>query len=250
MVGVLLCGGRGTRLKDLTKVVNKHLLPVFDRPMCYYPLQTLYEAGIRDCLIVTNPSHVGQFHELLGDSWWNKDNDNVDDLDMKLSYAVQNKPTGGIADAIGLAEGFAQGEDIMVCLGDNIFIGDPRIKGDGFGAQIWVSHVEDPTQYGVVTFEESDFGNLVKKVVEKPKEIVSPWAQTGLYFYPDDVFDKIKNLKPSERGELEVTDLNNLYAKEGRLYANIFDGEWIDSGTNSDELLRASQLVKKFSQSG
>lgn len=229
MKGLILAGGRGTRLKELTTVVNKHLLPVWDRPMIHYPLSQVSEAGILECLIVTNPQHVDQMYRLLGDSY----------RGTKLSYAVQSNPTGGIADAVAVSEGFVRGDDLLVVLGDNLFIPYVDVKPglpDG-NAHIWGKEVEHPEQYGVI--------EMNGRVVEKPNAPISHLAQTGIYLYPPDVFEKIRSIKPSQRGELEVTDLNNLYADQKRLTVHEYEGDWIDAGTSPEELLKATLLAKE-----
>lgn len=238
MRGVVLAGGRGTRLKELTRVVNKHLLPVYNRPMIYYPLQILAANKIREVMIVTNPQHVSQLHDLLGTQWGGQYGDQ-----LLLSYAVQTNPTGGIADAISLAQGFAKGGPITVVLGDNIFKGVEIAEvAEPSLAQIYVKRVRNPQQYGVVEMLDNIH---VRRVVEKPANPVSDYAQTGLYVYGNSVFDKINLLSPSERGELEVTDLNNLYANEHKLVAEEVSGPWIDAGTSADELLRASHIARE-----
>ncbi|MBL7068743.1 MAG: NTP transferase domain-containing protein [Candidatus Omnitrophica bacterium] len=234
MRGVILAGGLGKRLYPLTRVSNKHLLPVYNKPMIYYPIDALVEAGIRDILIVTGGNHAGEFLRLLG---------NGHQFGLKhLNYTYQ-EGEGGIAAALLLAEHFADGEKIVVILGDNIIEKDIRKEVTDFkkqpkGAKILIKEVEDPGRFGVVTLRD-------KKIVsidEKPKDPKSNYIVTGIYMYDNQVFDIIKELKPSSRNELEITDVNNKYLKTGELTYDIFDGWWSDSGT-FDSLLRANNLI-------
>ena len=238
--GIVLAGGLGKRLGSLTKITNKHLLPIYDQPMIYYPIQTLVEAGIRDILIVTGGNHAGEFLRLLGNGYA---------FGLKhINYTYQ-EGEGGIAGALSMAEHFAEGKKIIVILGDNIM--EKSIKGyvdkfkaqDG-GARILVKDVEDPQRFGVVEVKE----NKIISIEEKPKAPKSSYAVTGIYMYDAKVFDIIKTLKPSGRGELEITDVNNVYLKKDRLYYDILDGWWTDAGT-FESLLRANNLVaEKLSQ--
>jgi glucose-1-phosphate thymidylyltransferase len=211
MKGMILAGGLATRLRPLTLVTNKHLLPVYNKPMIYYPLEALQKAGIKEVLISTSGDHVGQFANLLKSG---------EDFDLKLYYAIQKNPKGGIADAVSLAEEFAQGEPLMVLLGDNIFsfnLGDAIAKFEAAHAGAMVFGVRKDTasgQYGVI---EVDAEGKVLSIEEKPAHPKSDIAQTGIYIYDANVFPFIKGLAPSARGELEVTDLNNHYLKEGKL---------------------------------
>lgn len=240
MKGVILAGGLATRLRPLTLVTNKHLLPVYNKPMIYYPLEAMRSAGIREVLLTTSSDHAGDFANLLGDG---------DIVHLKLYYSIQKNPQGGIADAIALAEEFAKGESILVILGDNIFDFnlkeslrklDEQIKKHGRGAMDFGVHMDTlASQYGVI---EIDQQGRVRSVEEKPKHPKSDIAQTGIYAYDGRVFDFIRTLKPSARGELEVTDLNNLYLQEGSLLCEVIDW-WIDAGTSYDELLRANNEV-------
>src|SRR3989338_7022391 len=214
MKGMILAGGHATRLRPLTWVTNKHLLPIFDRPMIYYPLQAMSEAGIKDVLLVTNPEHAGHFMNLLGTG---------EEFGLHLEYKIQKTP-GGLADAVSLAEGFADGSPLLVVLGDNIFDYDlkpaiERFLHQGSGARVFAKFHPSPNQYGVV--EVSDDGKVIS-IEEKPQVPRSNYAQIGVYMYYPDVFDLIKTLKPSARGELEITDLNNLYLKRGDIYAEIW----------------------------
>jgi glucose-1-phosphate thymidylyltransferase len=234
MKGVILAGGLGTRLRPLTLVTNKHLLPVFDRPMIYYPIAHLLEAGIRDVLIVTGGEHAGDFLKLLK---------NGKHLGVKhLEYAYQ-EGEGGIADALKLAEDFADGGKICVVLGDNIIEKNfRRAAGDFFtqpsGAKILLKEVPDPQRFGVARIDEG----RIAEIVEKPEKPPSNFAVTGIYFYDNDVFSTCKTLKPSGRGELEITDVNNFYLKRGDLTYEILEGWWTDAGT-FDSLQRAGRLV-------
>ncbi|MCS7079219.1 MAG: sugar phosphate nucleotidyltransferase [Chloracidobacterium sp.] len=234
MKGVVLAGGLGTRLYPLTKVTNKHLLPVYDRPMIYYPLQTLVEAGVDDVLLVTGGNKAGDFLQLLG---------NGKEHGLKrLSYTYQ-QGEGGIADALALAEDFADGGPIVVILGDNIIeksIAGPvaRFREQGRGAKILLKEVPDPQRFGVPTLD----GSRVVRIDEKPARPASPYAVTGIYMYDATVFDIIRTLTPSQRGELEITDVNNAYIARGELTWEILDGWWTDAGT-FESLHTASNLV-------
>ncbi len=234
MKGVVLAGGLGTRLYPLTKVTNKHLLPVYDRPMIYYPLQTLVEAGVDDVLLVTGGNKAGDFLQLLG---------NGKEHGLKrLSYTYQ-QGEGGIADALALAEDFADGGPIVVILGDNILeksIAGPvaRFRAQGRGAKILLKEVSDPQRFGVPTLD----GSRVVRIDEKPAQPASPYAVTGVYMYDATVFDIIRTLTPSQRGELEITDVNNAYIARGELTWEVLDGWWTDAGT-FDSLLMATNLV-------
>lgn len=234
MKGVLLAGGLGTRLMPMTRVTNKHLLPVYDRPMIYFPLQQLVHAGIRDILVVTGGDHAGDFLKLLR---------NGHDFGLEhLGYAYQ-EGEGGIAEALGLAEHFAAGEPIVVVLGDNIFqdsLSEPiaRFREDPDGAMILLKEVHDPERFGVATIE----GDRVTRIVEKPKEPTSSLAVTGCYLYDARVFDVIRELEPSGRGELEITDVNNRYVEWEALRHHVVSGWWADAGTIGS-LHRATGLV-------
>ncbi|MBI5127433.1 NTP transferase domain-containing protein [Candidatus Roizmanbacteria bacterium] len=237
MKGVILAGGLATRLRPLTWVTNKHLLPIYNKPMIYYPLESLAKAGIKEVLISSSPDHAGQFTNLLKGG---------DDFGVKLYYSVQQNPKGGIAHAIGLAEEFAKGEKIAVVLGDNIFNYDLKPTVDKFtkkdkGAMVFGIRMPgmESKHYGVIEIDQS--GKVIS-IEEKPESPKSNIAQTGIYIYDERVFDFIRKQKPSARGELEVTDLNNFYLKEGSLDCTLLDW-WIDAGTSHDELLRANNLV-------
>ncbi len=230
MKGIILAGGTGSRLMPLTKVTNKHLLPVYNKPMIYYPLQALIDAGIKDILIVSGPGHAGDFVNLLGSG---------KEFGVRLSYEVQDE-AGGIAQALGLAEDFADDESVCVILGDNIFEDKIEVIDFKEGARIFLKEVSDPQRFGVaeVSYEK------VLNIEEKPKEPKSNFAVTGLYIYDKKVFDIIKILKPSGRGELEITDVNNHYVKEDKMDAKKLKGYWTDAGT-FDSLYRASELIRK-----
>jgi glucose-1-phosphate thymidylyltransferase len=236
MRGVILAGGLGTRLRPLTTITNKHLLPVYDRPMIYYPIQTLVNAGIRDILLVTGGGNSGDFLRLLG-------NGKAFGLEH-LNYTYQ-EGEGGIADALRLARYFAGGEKVVVVLGDNIIEGNIRAAVAAFrrqprGARILLKEVPDPQRFGVPVFE----GNRIVAIEEKPAHPRSPFAVTGIYMYDPDVFTIIETLEPSTRGELEITDVNNAYIARGTLEYDTLDGWWTDAGT-FDSLLRANTLVKE-----
>jgi len=234
MKGVILAGGLGTRLHPLTKITNKHLLPVYDRPMIFYPIQTLINAGIDDIMIVTGGNSAGDFLKLLG---------NGKDFGLKhLNYTYQ-EGEGGIADALRLVEHFADKQPICVVLGDNLIEGNIRDAADeyirqGNGAKILLKTVPDPERFGVPVLD----GETVLKIEEKPKEPKSDFAVIGIYFYDSTVFDVIRTLKPSGRGELEITDVNNHYIDRGEMTWGELDGWWTDAGT-FESLLRASNMV-------
>jgi len=237
MKGIILAGGLATRLRPLTLVSNKHLLPVYNKPMIYYAVESMKKAGVTEVLITSSPKHCGQFINLLKSGF---------DFGLNFSYAVQDQP-GGIPDAIMLGQNHVGDDNVLVILGDNIFNHplDKTVKNfDDKGKQgATVFGVEMNTksgQYGVIEI------NQYKKVLsieEKPKNPKSNLAQTGIYIYDNRVFSFIKRLKPSKRGELEVTDLNNIYLNEGTLNCEILKGLWVDAGTSHDELLRANIKV-------
>jgi glucose-1-phosphate thymidylyltransferase len=234
MKGIILAGGKGSRLFPLTKITNKHLLPIYDQPMIYYPIQALVDAGIRDILIVTGGNYAGDFLQLLGTGR----QIGIDNL----SYTYQ-EGEGGIADALRLAEHFSDGQKVCVILGDNIIEGSIRDAVNDFekqavGAKILLKEVHDPERFGVAELHN----NYVVNIVEKPAEPKSNFAVTGIYMYDNSVFDKIKTLEPSSRGELEITDVNNAYIRERTLSYSFLEGWWTDAGT-FDSLLRASTLV-------
>jgi len=234
MKGVILAGGLGSRLKPLTKVTNKHLLPVHNQPMIYYPLQTLINAGINDIMIVTGGNSAGDFLKLLG---------NGREFGLKhINYTYQ-EGEGGIADALSLVEHFADDEPICVVLGDNIIENNIRravkdYEKQGKGAKILLKKVHDPQRFGVPELD----GENVLQIEEKPANPKSDYAVIGIYFYDETVFDIIKTLKPSGRGELEITDVNNHYINRGEMTWNELDGWWTDAGT-FESLLHATNLV-------
>jgi glucose-1-phosphate thymidylyltransferase len=234
MKGIVLAGGTGSRLFPLTKITNKHLLPIYDRPMIYYPIQILVDAGIRDILIVTGGRNSGDFLRLLA---------NGKQFGLQhINYTYQ-EGEGGIADALALAEHFADGQKICVVLGDNIIERDIRIAADQFraqaqGAHILLKEVPDAERFGVAEVA----GGRVAGIEEKPKVPKSNYAVTGIYMYDASVFDKIKTLVPSGRGELEITDVNNAYIQEGNMTFSFLEGWWTDAGT-FESLLRAANLV-------
>ncbi len=234
--GVILAGGLGKRLHPLTKITNKHLLPVFSKPMIYYPIQTLVDAGIQDILIVTGGMHAGEFLRLLG---------NGKEFGLKhINYTYQ-EGEGGIAEALKLAKHFADKDRIVVILGDNIIEKNINkcvedFKNQPKGARILIKEVEDPERFGVAEMK----GGKILGIEEKPKKPKSNYAVTGIYMYDNNVFDIIKTLKPSGRGELEITDVNNAYIRRGELEYSILDGWWTDAGT-FESLLRANNLAAK-----
>ncbi len=221
MKGVILAGGLGTRLYPLTHVTNKHLLPVYDRPMIFYPIQTLVNAGITEILLVTSGPHVGHFLGVLK---------NGKELGIKhLEYAYQEKPDGGIADALSLAEDFADNDCIAVILGDNTTDADisPAVKNFKTGAMIFLQEVSDPERFGIAVVD----GEKIISVEEKPKNPKSNLAITGIYIYDNQIFNIIKQTKPSDRGQLEITDVNNIYLQKGGLKWSKLEGFYSDAGT-------------------
>ena len=234
MKGIVLAGGTGARLYPLTRITNKHLLPIFDKPMIYYPIQMLVDAGVEDIMVVTGGRNSGDFLRLLG-------NGKLFGL-KHMNYTYQ-EGEGGIAEALGLAEHFADGEKICVVLGDNIIQRDIRRAVDEFrkqpsGAKILLKAVPDPERFGVAEVKE----DLVVNIEEKPDHPVSNYAVTGIYMYDATVFEKIKGLVPSKRGELEITDVNNAYIGRGLCTFSFLEGWWTDAGT-FDSLLRAANLI-------
>ncbi len=232
MKGVILAGGLGTRLYPLTHATNKHLLPVFDKPMVHYPVQTLVSAGISEILVVVGGPHAGDFIRVLK---------NGQDLGIgHLEYAYQDSGDGGIADALKLTEEFADSEPLTVILGDNCTDADisKEVKNFKDGALIFLQEVDDPQRFGIAELDPKDNQKIIS-IVEKPEKPKSNLAVTGVYIYDSHVFDFIKQIKPSARGQLEITDANNLYVKEGNLRWAKLDGFWSDAGT-FDSLYRTS----------
>lgn len=234
MKGIILAGGLGSRLQPMTRITNKHLLPVYDRPMIYYPLQCLVQAGVTDIMVVTGGNHAGDFLRLLK---------NGREFGLKhLNYTYQ-EGEGGIAEALGLCEHFADGNPVCVILGDNLIeqnIVGPiqRFREQGKGARILLKEVPDPERFGVAELD----GDRVVRITEKPTHPPTNLAVTGIYMYDARVFDIIRTLKPSDRGELEITDVNNCYAGWGELRYEMLDGWWTDAGT-VESLFRATTLV-------
>jgi len=234
MKGVVLAGGTGSRLYPLTRVTNKHLLPIYNRPMIYYPIQTLVDCGIKDILLVTGGQNAGEFLRLLG---------NGKDFGLRhINYTYQ-EGEGGIADALRLAEHFADGHPVCVVLGDNIIEKNIRSACENFaqnprGGHIILKEVPDPERFGVPVLD----GDRIVRIEEKPKVPRSRYAVTGIYLYDETLFRRISRLKPSGRGELEITDVNNQYIEDGCLAYSVLDGWWTDAGT-FDSLLRANNLV-------
>ncbi len=234
MKGVILAGGLGSRLRPLTKITNKHLLPIYNKPMIYYPIETLVRAGIKEIMIVTGGTSAGDFLRLLG---------NGREFGLKdIAYTYQ-EGEGGIADALKLCEHFAEGQRICVVLGDNIIQDDispyvRKFEEQDSGARILLKAVDDPERFGCPELD----GDRIVSIEEKPKAPKSNFAVTGIYMYDRRVFDFCKRLKPSSRGELEITDVNNAYIKEGDLFYDVLDGWWTDAG-QFESLYRATQLV-------
>lgn len=222
MKGVILAGGLGTRLRPLTLITNKHLLPVYNKPMILYPLETLKKSGVTDIMIVTGREYAGHFMNFLGSGR---------EYGVKCSFAIQDTNNGGIADALRYAEDFSQGGSIAVILGDNIFEQDFSLDLASFtgGAKVFFKRMKNPTRFGVPVFNAK--GTKIIRIEEKPKKPKSKFAQTGFYVYDNDVFPLIRTLKPSGRGELEITDANNAYLKKGKLSYGIIKGLWSDAGT-------------------
>jgi len=237
MKGIVLAGGKGTRLMPLTKVINKTILPIYKWPLIYYPILTLRDAGIKEILIISGPGHAGQFLDLLGSG---------KQLGVDLSYDIQEEPKG-IAHGLSIGEDFADNGKIALILGDNIFEDSLKKAVNDFekqekGAKIVIKQVPDPERFGVVKF--SPKGDKISQIIEKPKNPPSNWMVTGFYLYDNRVFNMIRKLKPSNRGEYEITDINNLYVKEGYMSYQKARGKWIDAGI-FDSLLEANNFIAK-----
>lgn len=238
--GIILAGGKGTRLYPITKAISKQLLPVYDMPMVYYPLQTLTNAGLKEILLITNPENLDLYKSLLGQG---------EDFNVSISYEIQNEPKG-IAQAIQIAQDWLAGSNCVLVLGDNLFLaGDTSKKLEiamqkNKGAYIFGYKVNDPSRYGVVLFDDN---KSVVNIEEKPEKPKSNWIVTGLYVYDNNVVKYANDLKPSNRGELEITDLNNLYLDKSSLEIELIEEKsfWLDAGTK-DSLLEASNIVKEL----
>lgn len=233
MRGIILSGGSGTRLRPLTKITSKQLLPIYNRPMIYYPLNTLIKAGIKEILIIVSPERAGDYLNLLGSG---------KQFGVKFTYEIQDKPEG-LAQAFIIGENFIDDENVAMILGDNIFVDDFSTDIQEFksGAKIFAKEVDDPKRFGVVKFDEN---MKAEKIVEKPKEYLSDFAVTGLYLYDSQIVEIAKNLKPSDRGELEITDVNNWYLERNMLKVAKVKGDWLDAGT-FDSLFAAQKLAKE-----
>ncbi len=233
MKGIILSGGSATRLRPCTKITSKQLLPVYNRPMIYYPLNTLIKAGIKEILIIIAPERAGDYLNLLGSG---------KEFGVKFIYEIQDKPRG-LADAFVIGENFIDKDNVTMILGDNIFEDDlsQEIKNFKSGGKVFAKKVSDPERFGVVKFDDN---MKAVKIEEKPKKWISDYALTGLYVFDNRVVEAAKEVRPSERGELEITDLHNWYLEKGELDVAMVKGEWIDAGT-FDSLLKAQNLAKE-----
>lgn len=238
MKGIILSGGSGTRLSPLTKMTSKQLLPIYNRPMIYYPLNTLLKAGIKDILIIIAPDHAGNYLNLLGSGR---------EFGARFTYEIQDEPRG-LAEAFIIAESFLDDENVAMILGDNIFENDfsEDIKSFEGGGRIFAKKVSDPERFGVVEFDEK---KQVISIEEKPEKPKSNYAIPGLYVFDNKVSEIAKNVEPSERGELEITEIHNAYLKMNKLDVRTFDGDWVDAGT-FDSLLKAQSIAKEKLQDG
>ena len=242
MKGIVLAGGLGTRLYPLTKITNKHLLPVYDRPMIFFPIMKLVESGIKEIMLVTGGNNAGDFLRLLGDG---------SQFGLKRLHYTYQANEGGIAQAIGLCENFVDGGKMVVMLGDNIIEQNlenviKEFKADGQGAKIFLKKVANPREYGVVEFKS----NRITRIIEKAQDPPSDYAVIGLYFYDADVFDIIKSLKPSKRKELEITDVNNIYLKRGKLRYHTLKGGWADAGESIAAYNKAIDFARQLYKKG
>ncbi len=241
MKGILICGGSGTRLRPLTEITNKSLLPVYDKPLIHYPLEILLKASIKEICIVTGPEHMDQIKKYLGSG---------ERFGCTFAFAIQEKPAG-IAQALGLAETFAQGEKICALLGDNVFFDDlaPAITSFQAGGHLFIKEVDDPERFGVVEIDSNKSTNQLINILsieEKPKKPKSHFIATGCYLYDERCFDIIRTMQPSARGELEITDISKWYMERGELSATMLHDEWVDAGT-FESLHHAACLVKERS---
>ncbi len=237
MKGIVLAGGLGTRLYPLTKITNKHLLPIYKKPMIYYPIEMLVEAGIREIMVVTGGRNAGDFLRLIG---------NGRDFGLSGIHYTYQEGEGGIAEALGLAEEFAEGQKVVVVLGDNLLEkgisrGVANFRRQKKGARLFLKEVDHPWEYGIAEIS----GRRIKRIIEKPKRPPTNLAVIGVYMYPGDVFKIVKTLKPSKRGELEITDVNNAYIRRGGLEYEVVDGWWMDAGENTEALLQANITVAR-----
>ena len=237
MKGIVLAGGLGTRLFPLTKITNKHLLPIYKKPMIFYPIEMLVAAGVREIMIVTGGRNAGDFLRLIG---------NGKDFGLSRIHYTYQEGEGGIAEALGLAEEFAEGQKVVVVLGDNILEkgiarGVANFQKQKKGARLFLKEVEHPWEYGIAEIK----GDKIKRIIEKPKKPPTNLAVIGVYMYPSDVFKIVKNLKPSKRGELEITDVNNAYIRKGGLEYEVVNGWWMDAGENAESLLQANITVDR-----
>lgn len=233
MKGIILSGGSGTRLRPLTKITSKQLLPIYNRPMIYYPLNTLIKAGIKEILIIVAPERAGDYLNLLGTG---------KDFGVKFTYEIQDKPAG-LPEAFTIGESFIGDDDVCMILGDNIFEDDfsDEIKNFKKGGKVFAKKVIDPERFGVVKFDEN---NSAVEIKEKPQQWISDYAITGLYVYDNRVVQAAKDCQPSERGEFEIVDLHNFYLEKGELEVAMVDGEWLDAGT-FESLFRAQELARE-----
>jgi len=234
--GVITAGGLGTRLRPMTRITNKHLLPVYDKPMIFYPIETLVQAGIEEIMIITGGNHAGDFLPMLGDGR---------EFGLKQMHYTYQAREGGIAEAISLTREFVGGDNVLVMLGDNIIEKNivsfvDKFRQQGHGARILLKEVEHPQQYGVPTLDEN---NKITTITEKPQDPATRFAVTGIYMYDHRVFDIISHLEPSKRGEFEITDVNNAYLESGELEYDILDGWWADCGETRSSLHEAGCLI-------